>query len=99
MQDACPSDWINLPVPEGRIVIGLDGGYIRDRDDRKKNFERIVGCSLPEDGGSRYIGFVNGYDCKPQRRILDHLMKQAFRPIRISPSSRMAAKKSACSPR
>jgi hypothetical protein len=35
MQDACPCDWIDLPAPEGRIVIGLDGGYIRDRDDRK----------------------------------------------------------------
>lgn len=25
MQDACPRDWMNLPVPDGRIVIGLDG--------------------------------------------------------------------------
>lgn len=76
MQDACPRDWMNLPVPDGRIVIGLDGGYIRDRDDRKKNFELIVGRSLPEDGAPRYIGFVHGYDRKPQRRILDHLKKQ-----------------------
>lgn len=76
MQDACPRDWVNLPVPDGRIVIGLDGGYIRDRNDRKKNFELIVGRSLPEDGDARYIGFVHGYDRKPQRRILDHLKKQ-----------------------
>jgi len=62
MQDACPRDWMNLPVPDGRIVIGLDGGYIRDRNDRKKNFELIVGRSLPEDGNARYIGFVHGYD-------------------------------------
>ena len=45
MQDSCPQDWTNLPIPDGRIVIGLDGGYIRDRDDRKKNFELIVGRS------------------------------------------------------
>jgi len=76
MQDSCPRDWMNLPIPDGRIVIGLDGGYIRDRDDRKKNFELIVGRSLPEDGEPRYIGFVHGYDRKPQRRILDHLKKQ-----------------------
>lgn len=76
MQDACPRDWMNLPVPDGRIVIGLDGGYIRDRNDRKKNFELIVGRSLPEDGNARYIGFVHGYDRKPQRRIFDHLKKQ-----------------------
>ena len=75
-QDACPCDWIDLPVPEGRIVIGLDGGYIRGRDDRKKNVELIVGCSLPADGGSRYIDFVHGYDCKLQRRILEDLKKQ-----------------------
>jgi hypothetical protein len=65
--------WLGL---NGRIVIGLDGGYIRDRNDRKKNFELIVGRSLPEDDDSRYIGFVHGYDRKPQRRILDHLKKQ-----------------------
>jgi hypothetical protein len=76
MQDSCPRDWMNQPIPDGRIVIGLDGGYIRDRDDRKKNFELIVGRSLPEDGDPRYIGFVHGYDRKPQRRILDHLKKQ-----------------------
>ena len=76
MQDACPRDWMNLPIPDGRIVIGLDGGYIRDRNDRKKNFELIVGRSLPEHGDPRYIGFVHGHDRKPQRRILDHLKKQ-----------------------
>lgn len=76
MQDACPRDWMDLPIPDGRIVIGLDGGYIRDRNDRKKNFELIVGRSLPEDGYPRYVGFVHGYDRKPQRRILDHLKKQ-----------------------
>lgn len=76
MQDACPRDWMNLPLPDGRIVIGLDDGYIRDRNDRKKNFELIVGRSLSEDGDPRYIGFVHGYDRKPQRRILDHLKRQ-----------------------
>lgn len=66
---------MNLPVPDGRIVIGLDGGYIRDRDNRKKNFELIVGRSLPDNGEPRYIGFVQGHDRKPQRRIIDHLIK------------------------
>lgn len=99
MQDACPRDWMNLPVPDGRIVIGLDGGYIRDRNDRKKNFELIVGRSLPEDGDARYIGFVHGYERKPQRRILDHPKSRAFRPIRTSPSSPTEEKRSARLPR
>jgi hypothetical protein len=60
------------------MVIGLDGGYIRDWRDRKKNFELIVGRSMPEDGEVRYIGFVHGYDRKPQRRIIDHLRRQGF---------------------
>jgi hypothetical protein len=68
----------DLPIPDGRMVIGLDGGYIRDWRDRKKNFELIVGRSMPEDGEARYIGFVHGYDRKPQRRIIDHLRRQGF---------------------
>ncbi len=71
-------DWEDLPAPEGRMVIGLDGGYIRDWRDRKKNFELIVGRSMPGDGEARYIGFVHGYDRKPQRRITDHLRRQGF---------------------
>jgi hypothetical protein len=71
-------NWEDLPVPEGRMVIGLDGGYIRDWRDRKRNFELIVGRSIPEEGEARYIGFVHGYDRKPQRRIIDHLRRQGF---------------------
>jgi len=26
----CPAEWTKLPIPEGRIVVGLDGGYVRD---------------------------------------------------------------------
>ena len=47
--DGCPADWAGLPIAEGRIVVGLDGGYVRDWDDRKTNFEVIVGQSVPED--------------------------------------------------
>ena len=38
--DGCPADWAKLPIPEGRIVVGLDGGYRRNWDDRKTNFDR-----------------------------------------------------------
>jgi hypothetical protein len=73
-----PRDWEDLPLPDGRMVIGLDGGYIRDWRDRKRNFELIVGRSMPEEGEARYIGFVHRYDRKPQRRIIDHLRRQGF---------------------
>ena len=47
--DGCPADWAELPIPEGRIVAALDGGYVRNWDDRTSNFELIVGRSVPED--------------------------------------------------
>jgi len=76
--DGCPADWRKLPIPEGRIVVGLDGGYIRDWEDRKSNFEVIVGRSLPEDRDDRYIGLVHGYDSKPKRRLFDVLKSQGL---------------------
>jgi hypothetical protein len=74
----CPAEWANLPIPEGRIVVGLDGGYVRNWDDRKTNFELIVGRSLPEDRDARYIGLVHGYDRKPKRRLFEHLLAQGM---------------------
>ena len=76
--DGCPADWQALPVPEGRIVVGLDGGYVRDWVERKRNFEIIVGRSLPEDRPARYLGLVHGYDRKPKRRLVDVLTSQGL---------------------
>jgi hypothetical protein len=45
--DGCPAEWAKLPIPEGRIVVGLDGCYVRDWEDRKTNFEVIVDQSVP----------------------------------------------------
>ncbi len=76
--DGCPGQWAALPIPEGRIVVGLDGGYVRDWKDRKTNFELIVGRSMPEDRDSRYIGMVHGYDGKSKRRLFDLLKTQGL---------------------
>ena len=76
--DGCPADWQKLPIPEGRIVVGLDGGYIRNREDKKSNFEVIVGRSVPEDRDARYIGLAHGYDNKPKRRLFDILKSQGL---------------------
>ena len=74
--DGCPAEWAELPIPGGRMVVGIDGGYVRDRNDRKSNFEVIVGRSMAEDGGSRYVGFVNGLDRHPKRRLMEMLTSQ-----------------------
>jgi hypothetical protein len=76
--DGCPAEWRKLPIPEGRIVVGLDGGYLRDWTEKKTNFEVIVGRSMPEDRPARYLGLVHGYDRKPKRRLVDVLTSQGL---------------------
>jgi hypothetical protein len=61
-------------------VVGLDGGYVRNWEDRKTNFEVIVGQSVPEDRDARYVGLVHGYDRKPKRRLFDVLKSQGLQP-------------------
>ena len=88
--DGCPAEWAGLPIPEGRIVVGLDGGYVRNWEDRKTNFEVIVGRSVPEDRDARYVGLVHGYDPKPKRRLFDAAQKSgsAGKPGRHLPDRR-----------
>jgi len=76
--EGCPAEWAALPIPEGRIVAALDGGYVRNWDDRKSNFEPIVGRSVPEDRPPCYLGLVHGYDQKPKRRLFEMLKSQGL---------------------
>ncbi len=76
--DGCPAEWQRLPIPEGRIVVGLDGGYVRNWEDRKSNFEVIVGQSIAQDRAPRYLGLVHGYDRKPKRRLFEVLREQGL---------------------
>jgi hypothetical protein len=55
------------------------GVWLRDWTERKYNFEVIVGRSMPEDGAPRYLGFVDGFDQKPKRRLVDMLESQGMR--------------------
>jgi hypothetical protein len=76
--EGCRAEWQALPIPEGRIVAALDGGYVRNWDDRKSNFELIIGRSMPEDRAPRYLGLVHGYDRKPKRRLFEILKSQGL---------------------
>jgi hypothetical protein len=40
------------------IVVGLDGGHVRNWADKKTSFEVVVGKSVPEDRENRYFGCV-----------------------------------------
>jgi hypothetical protein len=76
--EGCIADWRELPIPEGPIVVGIDGGYVRDWNDKKNNFEVIVGKSVPEDRDARYFGFVQTLDDKPKRRLFEVLRAQGL---------------------
>jgi hypothetical protein len=43
--DGSPRDWAALPIPDGPITAGIDGGYVRSWEAKKKNFEVVVGKS------------------------------------------------------
>jgi hypothetical protein len=79
--DGCPRDWAVLPRPDGRITVGLDGGYVhaREGDNRKAGwFEVIAGKSVTWDGQAKSFGFVHQYDEKPKRRLYEVLQSQGL---------------------
>jgi hypothetical protein len=84
----CPRDWAKLPIPDGPITVGIDGGYVRSWEAKKTNFEVIVGKSTlafkrDEDEeaatpSSKRFGFVQTEDTKSKRRLYDVLTLQGF---------------------
>lgn len=76
--DGCPREWAALPRPQAPLTVGIDGGYVRQWDDKKKHFELIVGKSMPEEGPNKCFGFVQTYDDKPKRRLFELLKSQGM---------------------
>jgi hypothetical protein len=69
--EGCPREWVPLTV-------GIDGGYVRQWDNKKTHFEVIVGKSIPEEGTSECFALVQSYDDKPKRRIFEVLKGQGM---------------------
>jgi hypothetical protein len=75
----CPHDWSTLPILDGPLTVGIDGGYGRDWDEKKRPFEVIVGKSIlafkrddAEDiASSKCFGFVQTFDPKPKRCLYE----------------------------
>ena len=74
-----PAGGKELPMPEGPIVVGIDGAYLRTWHDKGKKFEVIVGKSVPEVRDHRYFGLVQTHDDKPERRLFEVLRAQDLR--------------------
>jgi hypothetical protein len=76
--EGCPAAWAGLPIPNGPLTIGIDGGFVRHQRD-KGWFEVISGKSVLEfrrdDTGqnksSKCFGFVQSYDDRPKRACLN----------------------------
>jgi hypothetical protein len=51
--DRGPGEGEPLSDPEGSFCIGLDGGYVRDWEQKQHHFEVIVGKSVPADQPAR----------------------------------------------
>ena len=73
-----PRDRAAMPLPEGRITVGIDGGYVRSRDKRQPHFEVMVAKSIPADRPNRYLGLVHTHDTKPKRRLHEVLKEQGW---------------------
>lgn len=76
--DGCPRDWAALPRPGAPLTVGIDGCYVREWEDKKKNFEIIVGKLISEEVPDRRFGFVQTYDQKPKRRLFELLKEQGM---------------------
>jgi hypothetical protein len=67
--DCCPGDEGSLALPKGPFSVGLDGGYVRDWEQKQRHFEVIVGKAVPPDQPAKCFGFVQSYDTKAKRRL------------------------------
>jgi hypothetical protein len=76
--ECCPREWAALPRPPAPLTVGIDGGYVRQWDDKRAHFELIIGKSLPEESPGKCFGFVQTYDQKPKRRLFELLKSQGM---------------------
>ena len=75
-----------LPLPDGPMTVGIDGGYVRAahnqglfRGDRRKeawlSFRREEGDPVPP---PKCFGFVQTYDQKPRQRVWEVMKSQGM---------------------
>jgi hypothetical protein len=74
----CPNEWGALAKPGKPMVIGIDGGYVRNWHDKKTNFEVITGKSLSKDVTAKRFGFVQKCDDNPRRKLMAVLESQGM---------------------
>ena len=68
-EDRCPQDGSLSSRREEPITVGLDGGHVRDWEQKQRHFEVIVGKSVPANQPAKCFGFVQTYDTNPTQRL------------------------------
>ena len=76
--DSGPAAGQASPIAREAIIVGIDGGYLRNWHDKRKKFEVIVGKSMAEDRDDRYFGLVRSQDAAPERRFCEVLRRQGL---------------------
>jgi hypothetical protein len=80
-------DWAKLPIPEGPLTGGIDGGYVRSGKAKPKPFEGIGGQSIlaftrddEEESApsSKRFGFEQTEAPKSKRRLYEVLTSPGF---------------------
>jgi len=66
----------SFSIPEEPFYVGLDGGYVRNWEQKQRHFEVIVGKSVPPEQPAKCFGFVQSYDTKAKRRLSAVLQSQ-----------------------
>jgi hypothetical protein len=72
--DTCSRDREELPRPELPLVVGLDGGYVHSTAQRSRRdgwFEVIAGKVMPTERKPSCFAYVQTYDTKPKRRLVE----------------------------
>jgi hypothetical protein len=80
-----PEEDPTLPLPEGPMTVGIDGGYVRAAH-KEGCFEVIAGRSVVafrrQEGAAvpppKCLGFVQTYDPKPRRRLWEVMKSQGM---------------------
>jgi Phage integrase family len=84
--EGCPRDWGELPMPNGPLTVGIDGGYVKAQGGEQGWFEVIAGKSIlafrrddeQSAPSSKCFAFVQTYDEKPKRRLFELLQSQGL---------------------
>ena len=82
--DGCQQEWDALPMPNGPLTVGIDGGFVRARGTGW--FEIIAGKSIlafqrdqfEDQQSSKTFAYVTTHDQKPRRRLFEMLRSQGL---------------------